>query len=52
MLLWVRSLAEDHDLCFEERAKLQAECAQAGVELAVVFGELSPEIWMRDLLCY
>lgn len=38
-LFWVRSLAEEHDLCFEERAELQA-----AFELAIVFDELSPGI--------
>lgn len=51
MLFWIRSLEEEHDLCFEERVGLQAECARAGVELAVVFDELSPGLWTQDLLC-
>lgn len=53
MLFWIRSLEEEHDLCFEERAALQAECARAGVELAIVFDELSPGLWTQeDFICY
>ena len=53
LLFWMRSLEEEHDLCFEERVELQAECARAGVELAIVFDELSPGLWTQEeLLCY
>ena len=48
LLFWIRSLEEEHGLCFEERVGLQAECARTGVELVIVFDELSPGLWTQE----
>lgn len=49
MLTW---LSCQHSSLSEVWAELQAECAQAGIELAAVFYELSPGLWKQDLLCH